>query len=159
MQTRLSLPVQGMTCAACATRLERVLGHVEGVSEATVNLITEEASVRLDTEAAGADRIVQAIDQAGFSVPPRVVRLDIGGMTCATCSGRVEKVLRAQSGVLSAQVNFASEVATVAFTPGISSPGALQRAVEDAGYTARRAASDAEERAAKAAAELSLIHI
>ncbi len=150
---QLSLPVEGMTCAACATRLQRVLGGVEGVSEATVSLLTEEASVRFDDERVGADRLVEAIDRAGFSVPPRVLRLDIGGMTCATCSGRVEKVLRAQPGVLSAQVNLASEVATVAFTPGVTDSAALQEAVARAGYTATPAASGAEERAAREAAE------
>ncbi|MFT5683164.1 MAG: Cu+-exporting ATPase [Myxococcota bacterium] len=150
---QLNLPVQGMTCAACATRIERVLGRVEGVDEVAVNLITEEATLQFDAEVVGAQVLVEAIEKAGFTVPPQVLRFDIGGMTCATCSGRVEKVLRAQTGVLSAQVNLASEVATVAFTPGTTSPGSLREAVERAGYTAQPVASGEEERAAKEAAE------
>lgn len=150
---QIRLQVQGMTCAACATRVERVLGRIDGVSEALVNLITEEASVRFDPGVVQTAALVEAIDRAGFSVPPQVLRLEIGGMTCATCSGRVERVLRAAPGVLSAQVNLASEVATVAFVPGATSLDALSEVVERAGYNAQSVASDAEERAARDAAE------
>ena len=149
----IALPVQGMTCAGCATRLERVLSRLEGVETAAVNLLTEAASVRFDEELVEAGRIVQAIEKAGFSVPPSTLRLTLGGMSCATYAGRIEKLLRSQPGVLSAQVNLASEVATVAFIPGLCSSSELQRAVERAGYTARLAPSSGEERATKAAAE------
>ena len=152
MDGPITLPVHGMTCAACATRLERVIGRVEGVRDVSVNLVKEQASVRMADDAQDAAQIVRAIDQAGFSVPPQTVRFDIGGMTCATCAGRVENVLRAHSGVLSAQVNLANEVATVAYTPGLAETGALQAAIERAGYSAQKAATGAEERAAHAAA-------
>lgn len=81
----------------------------------------------------------------------QTVRLDIGGMTCATCAGRVEKVLRRRDGVLTAQVNLASEVATVAVAPGVLELEELVGVVERAGFTATPAASDAEARAARAA--------
>ena len=63
---RIDLPITGMTCAACAARIERSLGKVEGVEEATVNLATERATVRFDPEVTGVDRIVETIRGAGY---------------------------------------------------------------------------------------------
>ncbi len=87
-------------------------------------------------------------ERAELSAPVEKLRLRIGGMTCATCAGRVEKVLRRQPGVASAQVNLASEIANVAFTPGAASSDALVAAVEKAGFEAARAPSEASEREA-----------
>ena len=116
----LILPVQGMTCASCSARLERVLSKVDGVADVSVNLATERAQVTLD--GAKPNDIVAAIERAGFAVPVQSVRLAISGMTCASCSGRIEAVLRKTEGVASAQVNLATQVATVAYTPGQTSP-------------------------------------
>jgi len=141
--------VEGMTCAACATRLERVLGGVPGVAVASVNLATERADIDFTPEVVSPAEIVRAIEAAGFGVAPDAVRLDIAGMTCATCAGRVEGVLRAKSGVLSAQVNLASEIASIAFMPGAVSTESLIAAVQDAGYDASVAMSGEAERAAR----------
>ncbi len=140
---QLTVPVAGMTCAACAVRLERVLGKVDGVSEAVVNFASETASVGfVDGTVEPAD-ISAAIARAGFSIPTESVRLAVGGMTCATCSGRIERALKQVPGVASVQVNLASEIATVAFTPGVVGVPELVAAVERAGYTAATAPSDA----------------
>jgi Cu+-exporting ATPase len=85
--------------------------------------------------------------------PPQTARLAIGGMTCATCAQRIEKVLGRKAGVTTAQVNLATEVATVAYTPGAIDVPALVRAVEAAGYTAAPAPTDAASRAAAEAVE------
>jgi len=79
--------------------------------------------------------------------------LNIGGMTCATCAGRIEKVLRKQPGVATARVNLASEVATIAFAPAEIAPPDLVAAVERAGFTALPAASDAAEEEARRLAD------
>ncbi|MFT4976164.1 MAG: Cu+-exporting ATPase [Myxococcota bacterium] len=152
-EQQIRLPVEGMTCAACATRIERVLGRVEGVTASSVSLLTDEVTVTFDPASVGAAGLAEAVDRAGFTVPPETVRLEIVGMTCATCSGRVEAALRKQPGVLSAQVNLASEVATIAITPGSTDVGALQEAVVRAGYEARLAASSEAAREARVAAE------
>jgi Cu+-exporting ATPase len=62
--------------------------------------------------------------------------LDIGGMTCASCVGRVEKALRRVDGVAAAEVNLATEVATVRFDPASVDLAKLTAAVTKAGYTA-----------------------
>lgn len=143
---RVQLPVSGMTCASCSTRLERVLGRLDGVEEAVVNLATERAVLRFDASIVEPRALVEAVEGAGFAVPPTTVRLAIGGMTCAACSTRLEKVLRRRPGVVTAQVNLATEVATVAYTPGWLEEPDLIEVVEGAGFTATRAATDEEAR-------------
>ena len=139
----LTVPVHGMTCASCSARLERVLGKVDGVTDVSVNLTTERAQMVM---AGGqASEVVSAIERAGFSVPVQSVRLAISGMTCASCSGRIETALRKAPGVASAQVNLSSEVATIAYTPGITSPDTLIERVRATGYDAVKAATTAEE--------------
>ena len=131
--TTISLPVEGMSCASCVGRVERALGKVEGVEAVSVNLATERADIRtsgsLDPE-----RLAQAVEAAGYSVPAQAVELCIEGMTCASCVGRVERALKAVPGVAEATVNLATERASVRGTANLH---ALAAAVSAAGYTAR----------------------
>ncbi|OZA22037.1 MAG: copper-translocating P-type ATPase, partial [Hydrogenophilales bacterium 17-61-9] len=133
MPQTYAVSIQGMTCASCSARVEKVLKQLPGVAEATVNLATEVATVSGDTDLAAIQR---AIEKAGFSVPTESCALDISGMTCATCSARVEKALNKVPGVLDASINLATEQATVKLVKG-TSPAALIAAVERAGYGAQ----------------------
>ena len=128
----LTVAIQGMTCASCSTRVEKILKQLPGVTDATVNLATETATVSGETDLA---QVKQAIERAGFAVPTETLTLDIGGMTCASCSARVEKALARVPGVLEASVNLATEQATVTLARG-TSPAAVIAAVERAGYGA-----------------------
>ena len=135
---KLTLPISGMTCAACVGTVEKALRGAPGVAAAVVNLATERATVDLDhgvTPALGP--LVEAVRQSGYSLSGQKTTLDIGGMTCAACVGTVDKALSQPSGVLSAQVNLATERAVVEHIPGVVSPDQLVRSVESAGYTAR----------------------
>ncbi|HEX7970606.1 MAG TPA: heavy metal translocating P-type ATPase, partial [Thiobacillus sp.] len=122
-----------MTCASCATRVEKVLKLLPGVTDATVNLATETATISGATDVASVQR---AIEKAGFSVPTEFFTLAIAGMTCASCSARVEKALAKVPGVLDASVNLATEQATVKVAQGTSA-ATLIAAVERAGYGAQ----------------------
>jgi P-type Cu+ transporter len=133
----VSLPVRGMTCASCAARIERVLDRLPGISEAAVNLASERADVRFDGAEVTAGEIAAAIVRAGFTVPPETMELTIEGMTCATCSGRVEKVLGKQPGVASARVNLATERASVEVERGGAGLADLIAVVERAGFGAK----------------------
>lgn len=128
----LELPVEGMTCAACATRIENVLNRQPGVT-ATVNFANETAHVESST--LDAEAIVQAIRDTGYDVPDRTVELALEGMTCAACATRIEKVLNTVPGV-TATVNFASETARITASAAVTTD-ALIGAVEGAGYGAR----------------------
>jgi P-type Cu+ transporter len=142
----LSLPVRGMTCASCAGRVERALTRVPGVAEARVNLAAERAEV---AGTAPAPALAEAVQKAGYAVPEARFGLRLGGMTCATCAGRVERALRRVPGVLEASVNLATERAEIRAVAGTPET-ALAAAVAAAGY---RVLEAAEEDGADVAAE------
>jgi Cu+-exporting ATPase len=133
MSPSLSVAIEGMTCASCSARLEKVLKQLPGVTDATVNLATETATISGDTDL---ESVRRAIEQAGFSVPTESLTLSISGMTCASCSARVEKALAKVPGVLESSVNLATEQASVTLARGASA-AALIAAVERAGYGAQ----------------------
>jgi Cu+-exporting ATPase len=131
---RITLDVAGMTCASCASRVEKAINAIPGVQQTSVNLATDSVAVEA-TSQVQADMIRQAIEKAGYEVPQEEVTLDITGMTCASCAGRVEKALRKVDGVLDASINLATDRAQVKVNRGTSN-AALIAAVEKAGYGA-----------------------
>ncbi|MBP3933497.1 MAG: heavy metal translocating P-type ATPase, partial [Pseudomonas sp.] len=131
--TQFDLPIDGMTCASCAGRVEKSLAKVPGVRSVSVNLATEQA--RIEAPADSLPALVEAVQQAGYSVPAHSLELDISGMTCASCAGRVEKALAKVPGVKSVSVNLATERAHVELL-GQVDPGLLINAVTQAGYGA-----------------------
>ena len=133
MPTQFDLPIDGMTCASCAGRVEKSLAKVPGVRSVSVNLATEQA--RIEAPAESLPALVEAVQQAGYSVPAHSLELDISGMTCASCAGRVEKALAKVPGVKSVSVNLATERAHVELL-GQVDPGLLLNAVTQAGYGA-----------------------
>ena len=131
---KLSLPVEGMTCAACVGHVENALKGVPGVLEASVNLGTEKASVEFAPAEVTVHQIQEAVSGAGYKIGTQTASLNIGGMTCATCVGHVENALRKVPGVSQASVNLGVERASVEFVPGVAELSDLQVAVEGAGY-------------------------
>ena len=141
-----SLPIEGMTCASCVSRLEKALQALPGVDQASVNLATEAASVRADASV-GIAALRGAVERAGYALAERRLTLRIDGMTCASCVARVEKALAKVPGVVSAQVNLATETAEIKWAGEVDTE-ALRAAVQAAGYEARLSSADADERAA-----------
>jgi len=131
---QLTLPVEGMTCASCVAHVERGLRGVQGVAEVNVNLTTEKATVALGDEKVTLVELVQAVRSTGYDVATERVTLPIGGMTCASCVSHVERALSGLEGVLSANVNLATEKATVEYVPTLVDVADLKRAVAKAGY-------------------------
>ncbi|WP_425129073.1 heavy metal translocating P-type ATPase [Burkholderia gladioli] len=153
----IELDIAGMTCASCSNRVEKALAQVPGVSRASVNLATERASVRAEASVSAA-QLIAAVEKAGYRATPlsagasdiesapapaaparQPIELEIGGMTCASCSGRVEKALAQVPGVSRASVNLATERASVSAEAAVS-VAQLVAAVEKAGYRATLAA-------------------
>ena len=151
MRQVIELPIAGMTCAACSSRLEKNLNRLEGV-QASVNLAVEKARVEFDPANSSPAAIVEQVRKTGFSVPLQTLDLAIAGMTCAACSTRLERVLNQLPGV-DARVNLATEKARLRYTPGLASPAELVAAVTRAGFSATpiTETSRAEEKARKAA--------
>jgi Cu+-exporting ATPase len=131
--TTFDLPIAGMTCASCAGRVERALSKVIGASAVSVNLATEQARVQAPRDSLPA--LMDAVEQAGYSVPQHSLELSIDGMTCASCVGRVERALAKVPGVKNVSVNLANERAHLELL-GHVDPQSLIAAVTKAGYSA-----------------------
>ncbi|WAH38144.1 heavy metal translocating P-type ATPase [Alicyclobacillus dauci] len=138
-----TFPIKGMTCAACAARIEKNVSTLPGVKECNVNLASERARVVVEGDTNWED-VVQRIEKTGYSVPTTELDLSIEGMTCAACSARIEKVVGRVKGVESVQVNLASEKGKVVYLPGIATDQDVIRAIEKAGYSARVATDELE---------------
>ncbi len=130
----LQLQIAGMTCASCVQRVEKVLAAVPGVTQAVVNLATEQATVQA-APTLGTEALVAAVGKAGYEVVTSQATLQIEGMTCASCVARVEKALLKVPGVVAATVNLATERATVLMLSTVP-VGELLAAVDKAGYAA-----------------------
>lgn len=131
----LSFAVQGMTCAACVSRIEDAVAQVPGVSEAAVNLATERAHVTYLPAQVAPAAIAQAVAEAGYT--PAVVKrtLRVRGMQDASAGSRIEAALRAVPGVLRADVNLAAEHALITYLPDVADIAACRKAVAGAGYS------------------------
>lgn len=138
---RLSLPVEGMTCASCVGRVEKALKTVPDIATASVNLATERADITFihnpDLQAA-----VRAIENSGYTVSEETTDIAIEEMTCASCVGRVEKALAQLPGVIEANVNLATERAKIRHYAGVVTIEDIEKAIEQAGYKPRRLSSN-----------------
>jgi len=134
------LSIRGMTCAACAQRVEKTVRKIPGVSQATVNLASEKLFVEYDAAVVQLAVIKEAVGKIGYEVVEKTadvsVTIPIGGMTCAACAQRVEKAIKKLAGVTEASVNMATEKATVLYNPQQVRLSAIRETIEKAGYQA-----------------------
>ncbi len=143
MEIRAShqIAIDGMTCASCVGRVEKAIAKVPGVLKASVNLATERADISF-SGSPDVPAVIAAVRNAGYGVEEKTIELDIEGMTCASCVGRVEKALKAVSGVSDATVNLATERATIRVAGNAASAAILAEAIKRAGYTASEIIAD-----------------
>jgi len=135
-EEQLTVQITGMTCSACAARIEKGLSRMEGVARANVNLALEQATVGFDPKVSGLPQIEEKIRSLGYDTVRESADFDITGMTCAACSARIEKVLGRMPGIAQVSVNLALETAHVEYTPGILGPREIMDKVSSIGYTA-----------------------
>jgi P-type Cu+ transporter len=133
----VQLPITGMTCAACALRIEKGINKITGVKEANVNLALEKATIKYDSADTSVNEIIQKINDLGYDVRSEKLDFDIVGMTCAACATRIEKGLNRLDGVVKASVNLALETASVDFNPSQVTSLEIVKKVETLGYEAR----------------------
>lgn len=150
-KSQTSIQLSGMTCAACALKIEKVLNKLEGVSEANVNFAMEKATVTYDPSKVDIGKMEASIEKLGYSTVKEAVDLELVGMTCAACALKIEKTLNKLPGVSTATVNFAMEVAHVEYNPADVSVTDMQKRVEKLGYQAvpKQEQSDPAERRQK----------
>lgn len=131
---RTGFKIRGMNCAACAARAEKALSGLDGVSSASVSLAAESARVQFDPDRVTLPEMIEKIRRSGFDVVSEKADLSISGMSCAACSSRIERKLKATAGVISTAVNLATEKASIEFNPMEIGPGDLARIITDMGY-------------------------
>ena len=157
---RLTAPVEGMHCAACSARIERVVGAMDGVREVSVNLASETMNLAYDPGALNPEAVARRVADLGFSVtlPPapgaaladggpddlpgeETLDLAIGGMHCAACSARIERVVGAMDGVLAAEVSLAGEAGHFRFDPTRVSRRDIRATIRKLGFESRPVSS------------------
>ncbi|WP_288221116.1 heavy metal translocating P-type ATPase [uncultured Clostridium sp.] len=130
------IKITGMTCAVCANRVEKFVGKLDGVSEASVNFATETLSVKYDNNKLNNEEIEKTIEKAGYGVEKKLKNysLKVEGMTCSACANRVERVTKKADGVRDSSVNFASEKLNITLDENKISINEVKSIVEKAGY-------------------------
>ncbi|MBU7591177.1 heavy metal translocating P-type ATPase [Metabacillus halosaccharovorans] len=134
-QKETTMQIQGMTCAACATRIEKGLKKIEGVEDANVNFALEKTSIKYDPEKTDIVKFKEKVQSLGYNVVSEKTEFDITGMTCAACANKIEKRLNKLDGVDQATVNFALETALVEFNPEQVSTSDMKEAIKKLGYS------------------------
>lgn len=152
-KNNVTLSVEGMTCASCVGRVEKTLTAVPGVSTAEVNLANETARVSFAAPA-NLPGLMDTLSEAGYPASTNEVTLEVENMTCASCVGRVERKLMASTGVIDAQVNLATETATVRYAIGATTPADLARISTELGYPAKVKAGEDRDKQDRKAAEI-----
>ncbi len=136
---RVQANIKGMHCAACSSRIERVVGGMDGVEAVNVNLAAESMNLSFDPEQLGLEQVGDRIKGLGFEAEflsdRSTLDLAIGGMHCAACSARIERIVSGLDGVENAGVNLAAETGSFTFDPSVISRRDIRKAIHDAGFT------------------------
>jgi len=131
---KVELKISGMTCASCASTIEKSLLNLKGVSKALVNLGTETATVEYDDDKLKINNLNKAVSDVGYNVINENIVIRIGGMTCAMCAKTNEDALKKLDGVVSAHVNLSAEKVYIAYNPNLTTISEIKKTIQDAGY-------------------------
>lgn len=145
----LTIGVGGMTCASCVARVERALKKVPGVSDATVNLATEKATVRFASESVEVESLLGAIEDAGYEPRRDGIVFEVTGMSSPADASALDVLIIGQHGVASATVSFERARAAISFVPGTLDVAELKRKALEAGYELQEQADELEDQQAR----------
>lgn len=150
--------IEGMTCSACANRVERFVKKLEGVNIANVNFATETLNVEFDENILNSENIEGAVVKAGYGVKKnlKTYTFKVEGMTCSACASRVERVTKKLNGVQSSVVNLATEKLTININEDEIGYSEIKAAVDKAGYKLVKEEEKSEEKKKLSASEFLL---
>lgn len=134
---KFDLPIEGMSCASCAHRIEKALGQVPGIQKARVNFATQKATLTHPSDMAWTGVLIRTIRDIGYDVRTTTLTISIQGMSCASCVEKITNTLLTVHGVVSASVNLALESATIQCIAPLRNPQDLTTAIESIGYQTR----------------------
>ncbi len=131
--TRITLPIEGMTCGACAVTVQKRLLQEPGVREANVNYATAKSTVSIDDSRTSVADLVTAVRDAGYDCAKTTISFSVEGLHYASGTRRLEQELTGLTGVLSATANQATEQVRVEYIPGLVTAAAMENAVYRSG--------------------------
>jgi len=131
---RIDLPIVGMSCASCASTIQRGLASLKGVEKANVNFATSKATVLYKPQLVRSENLITSVKKSGYEVGTASIEISIQGMECASCVQNIEKALLQLRGVTKAVVNLATEKAKVEYIPSETSLAVIKKAIEQTGY-------------------------
>jgi len=133
--------ITGMSCASCAAHAQKAVGKLDGVQICDVNIATEKMHVRFEESKVNRDTINKAIEDAGYGLvdlqTKKNVELAIDGMSCASCSSGIERILKKQNGIHDVSVNLTTQRGNVEYEPGLIKLTEIKKLIIDAGYDAK----------------------
>lgn len=153
---RAVLEIEGMSCAACAARIEKALESAPGVQQASVNFAAAKAYVDYDPQQTSVQKLLETVERTGYQATAAeetniTQQVRIRGMHCAACATRIEKVLMETPGVVEVAVNFANESGTVCYDSETVTLETILERVAAAGYKASPLAEEDQEQEDRAA--------
>jgi Cu+-exporting ATPase len=140
MDKKESFRISGMSCAACAARIEKGLNKLEGIKQANVNFAVEKATVEFEDSSLSSSQISEVVKKLGYEAikeednSQTKIELKIAGMSCASCSAKIEKRLNKVEGVVKASVNLATERANIEYDTAKVKSVDLIKTVQSLGY-------------------------
>lgn len=127
------IPLEDVESEHCALIVEKGLAKVDGVVSQKVELNNRRAAITVaDNETVS--KAVKAIKDLGYGVPTVKNTFPVLGMTCASCAGSAENIVKYESGVIEASVNYATGNLMVEYLPNMTNASNLQKAVQSIGY-------------------------
>ncbi|MEK7872262.1 MAG: heavy metal translocating P-type ATPase, partial [Chloroflexota bacterium] len=133
-KAQVTIPVTGMTCAACVEHIETALKEVPGVASARVNLALERALVEYDPAVAGVPALVKSIQETGYGVAATQAKFLVLGMMGTHCQSRIQQAVGETPGILKVTVNLSADTAIVDYLPTVVSSGQVAKVIRELGY-------------------------
>jgi len=133
-ESRIVLPIEGMSCASCAATVQEALSRATGVATASVNYATARAAVSYDDAQTNVAELIRTVRAAGYDCGKASVSFGVEQLHYAPSVAPLEQALGRLKGVLRAAANQATETVTVDYVPGATTAEDLERAVEQAGF-------------------------
>ena len=130
--------VEGMSCASCATTIEKAVGNLKGVKVSQVSFATDKMTVDYDSNEVTMDEIADTVKKAGYKLADeeQTKQFQIEGMSCASCATTIEKATANLKGVKISNVNFPKETLTITYDANAVNPQEIEETVKKSGYKA-----------------------
>ncbi|XP_059665235.1 copper-transporting ATPase HMA4-like [Cornus florida] len=134
------LKIKGMACTSCSESVERALSMVDGVKKAVVGLALEEAKIHFDPNVTDTDRIIEAIEDAGFGADlissgsdVNKVHLKLEGIKSVGDLTLIQSSLESMEGVNLVEMDSEGHKVTVSYDPDVTGPRSLIHCIQEAG--------------------------